>query len=87
MKDENRTKSELIHELKSLRRKVKRIEFAEHKRKQLGETLRESEDKFKYIFDNSTIGKSFTLPTAEILVNQAFSDMIGFTKEELQHAT
>ena len=84
MKDENRTKSELIRELKSLRRKVKRIEFAEHKSKQSEETPWECDDKFKYVFDFSTIGNSITLPTGEIYVNQTFCDMLGFTKDELQ---
>ncbi len=46
--------------------------------------LRESEDRFKYVFDHSLIGKSITLPTGEISVNQAFCDMIGYTPEELR---
>jgi PAS domain S-box-containing protein len=39
MKDENRTKSELIRELKSLRRQVKRSSFAERKKTQTNEAL------------------------------------------------
>ena len=39
MKDEDRTKSELIRELKSLRRQVKRSSFTEHKKKQTEEAL------------------------------------------------
>jgi len=46
--------------------------------------LRESEDKFKYVFDNSIVGKSLTLPNGEINVNQAFCDLLGYTAEELQ---
>jgi PAS domain S-box-containing protein len=45
--------------------------------------LRESEDKFKYIFDHSVIGKSITLPTGEMSVNQAFCDMLGYSHDEL----
>ncbi|MBN1887034.1 MAG: PAS domain S-box protein [Thermoflexales bacterium] len=48
------------------------------------QSLRESEDKFKYVFDHSLIGKSITLPSGEINVNQAFCDMLGYTQEELQ---
>jgi PAS domain S-box-containing protein len=46
--------------------------------------LRESEDKFKYIFDHSVVGKSFTLPDGRINVNKAFCDMLGYSVDELQ---
>jgi PAS domain S-box-containing protein len=46
--------------------------------------LRESEDKFKYIFDHSVIGKSITFPTGEIHVNMTFCDMLGYKQEELE---
>lgn len=53
-------------------------------RKNAEEALRESEDKFKYVFDHSVIGKSITLPTGEIHVNKAFCDMLGYSQEELE---
>jgi PAS domain S-box-containing protein len=52
-------------------------------RKKSEEALRESEDKFKYIFDHSVIGKSITLPSGEINVNRAFCEMLGYTSEEM----
>jgi PAS domain S-box-containing protein len=55
-------------------------------RKQAEDALRESEDKFKYIFDHSVIGKSITLPSGEIQVNKAFCDMLGYTSAELTKA-
>jgi PAS domain S-box-containing protein len=48
------------------------------------EALRESEEKFKYVFDNSVVGKSITLPDGEINVNQAFCDMLGYSPNELK---
>lgn len=54
-------------------------------KKQIEETLRISEDKFKYIFDNSLIGKSITSPTGEIHVNKAFCNMLGYSMKELQN--
>jgi PAS domain S-box-containing protein len=54
-------------------------------RKRIENALLESEDKFKYIFDYSAIGKSITLPTGEMNVNQAFCDLVGYPKEELQN--
>ena len=54
-------------------------------RKQAETALRESEDKFKYIFDYSTVGKSITLPAGKIQVNNAFCEMLGYSPEELQN--
>ena len=52
-------------------------------RRQAEQALRESEDKFKYLFDYSIIGKSITYPDGAIEVNQAFADVLGYSKEEL----
>ncbi len=52
--------------------------------KQAEEALRESEDKFKYIFDHSALGKSLTLPDGQLNVNQAFCEMLGYSLEELK---
>lgn len=46
--------------------------------------LVESEEDYKYIFDNSAIGKSLSTPSGEISVNQAFCDLVGYTKDELK---
>ena len=54
-------------------------------RKRAAEALRESEDKFKHVFDYSSVGKSITLPSGELSVNQAFCEMLGYTQEELQN--
>jgi PAS domain S-box-containing protein len=57
-------------------------DVTEHKRAEMA--LRESEDKFKYVFEAANVGKSITLPGGEINVNQAFCDMLGYRKEELR---
>jgi PAS domain S-box-containing protein len=49
--------------------------------------LRESEDKFKYIFDHSVIGMSLTLPSGGLRVNDAFCRMLGYSRSELEHRT
>ena len=53
-------------------------------RKQAENALRESEDKFKYVFDYSVVGKSITNLDGEIHVNSAFCDMLGYSPQELQ---
>jgi PAS domain S-box-containing protein len=54
-------------------------------RKKAEEALRENEDKFKYVFDYSVVGKSITFPSGEIHVNKAFCDMLGYSQGELQN--
>jgi PAS domain S-box-containing protein len=53
-------------------------------RSKVAEALRESEEKFKYVFEYSNVGKSITLPSGEIQVNTAFCELLGFSREELQ---
>jgi PAS domain S-box-containing protein len=48
------------------------------------EALRESEDKFKYVFDYSVVGKSITYPGGEVHLNKAFCDILGYSTEEMQ---
>ncbi len=54
-------------------------------RKQAEEKLRDSEALFRDTFERSSIGKALTAPNGRLLkVNQAFADMLGYTKEEMQ---
>jgi PAS domain S-box-containing protein len=52
-------------------------------RKQSEELLRESEDKFKYMFDSSVVGKSITHIDGRVNVNKGLSDMLGYSQDEL----
>jgi PAS domain S-box-containing protein len=52
-------------------------------REQAEEGLRESEEKFRNVFDNSSVGKSITSPDGRVNANRAFCEMLGYTKEEL----
>jgi PAS domain S-box-containing protein len=59
---------------------------AEQKKlKENTEKLAESEDKFRYVFEHSIIGKSLTYFSGEIHVNNAFCDMLGYSQEELKN--
>ena len=53
-------------------------------RKQAEADLRQSEDKFKYVFDNSIVGKSLTEPSGKLNVNMALCKMLGYTMEEFK---
>ena len=52
--------------------------------KQLEEALQTSEDLFTRVFEKSVVGQSLTMPSGEININTAFSEMIGYSKDELQ---
>ena len=52
-------------------------------RKQAEEALRESEDKYRYLWDSSVVAKSLTRPSGHVDVNDAFCKMLGYTREEL----
>jgi len=50
--------------------------------------LQESEERFRISFERSTVGKSLTAPDGRIIkANQAFAEIVGYSKEELQNLT
>jgi two-component system sensor histidine kinase/response regulator len=55
-------------------------------RKRAERALRDSEEKFRTLFEQSVVAKSMTRPSGEIQVNRAFCDMLGCTPQELTDA-
>ncbi len=49
--------------------------------------LEASEARYRGVFESANVGKSITLLTGEINVNQAFCDMLGYSQEELRGKT
>ncbi|MDA3956677.1 PAS domain S-box protein [Oceanispirochaeta sp.] len=70
-----------------LEQRIKALEKAESERKKTKYALKESEDKFKLVFESANVGKSITSPNGRVSVNQAFADMLGYTREELRDKT
>ncbi len=57
-------------------------------RKQVEETLRLSEERFRAVFENAAVGiavGSYTTGTGIDQVNPVFAEMLGYTPEELYH--
>jgi PAS domain S-box-containing protein len=54
MKDENKTKEQLIKELAELQQRIAELEESETERKRAEEVLRQSEEKFRLSFENAT---------------------------------
>lgn len=78
-----------------LKEKLHRLPFSvretlklsqERKEKLLAEKqLRESETRFKDVFESANVGKVITSQNKAIVVNQAFADMLGYTRLELEN--
>lgn len=56
-------------------------------RRKVEEELRESEDKFRHMFDYSVVGKSITLPNGKVQANQALAQMLGYPPKEFAGRT
>ncbi|NJD22480.1 MAG: PAS domain S-box protein [Melioribacter sp.] len=54
-------------------------------RKEMESALRESEQKFRSVFENSPLGKSMTTLDGKLHINQAFCNILGYTYEELNN--
>jgi len=54
-------------------------------RKKTEEALKESEERFRSIFDKSGVAKALTRPDGKLLrVNQAFADLVGYSIKEME---
>lgn len=56
-------------------------------RKQAEDALKKSEEKFRNIFEYSIAGKSVTSFDGKLSVNKAFTDIVGYSEEELNNLT
>jgi len=83
MKDEAKTKAQLIEELTELRRRVAELKALEDEQRRLKEELERSEERFKNIFENTRIGIYRTTPDGRILIaNPSMVKMLGFSSFE-----
>ena len=53
-------------------------------RKQAEAMLRESEEKFRCVFERSVVGMTITQRSGEVQANQAFCDLLGYSQAELR---
>lgn len=83
MKDKDKTKEQLIDELKELRQRISELEKSEVERKKVEEKLRESEGQFKNIVELSTDGYLCADLKGRITdCNSAFLSHTGYTRKD-----
>jgi len=87
MKDENKTKSELIEELKLLRKeREKGILKDITERKQAEQTIKDSEEKYRTVFENTGTATIIIEEDKIIsMVNIQSEKMYGYSKEEIEN--
>jgi two-component system cell cycle sensor histidine kinase/response regulator CckA len=83
MKDEHKTKEQLINELVELRQRVAELEASEAERVQAEEELQENEEKYRTLVEHSLQGLVVVQDFGIVFANVAFAEISGYTVEEL----
>jgi PAS domain S-box-containing protein len=85
MKDKDKSKEELIKELVEMRRRIAAFETTEIQFKKAEEALRESEERYRTLFEESRDALYITTPEGKFVnVNQAMLTLFGYRGEEMQ---
>jgi len=84
LKDDAKTKKQLINELRELRQRVAELATSEAKRNQAEEALRESEERYRTLFEDSRDAVYITTREGKLInANQSALDLFGYSREEL----
>jgi PAS domain S-box-containing protein len=87
MKDQNKTKKQLLEELEVLHNQLAELEKAETDRKRTEEALRESEERFKTIFEGAIDGILLAdMGTKKFYIgNKMICKMLGYSPREIKN--
>ena len=84
MKDEHKAKEQLINELAEMRRRIAGLEAADAARKRTEAALRESEARYRTLFEQANDAIFLNREDDSIVdVNRRACEMLGYTREEL----
>ncbi len=84
IKDQDRTKEQLINELVELRQRVAELEASRSERQQTKQALHESQQLLRGIIDNTTAVVYVKDPAGRyLLVNHQYETLFGFDKEQI----
>lgn len=86
MKDKDEIKEQLINELVKLRQRIAELESSEAERKQMEEALKESENKYRTLFESSVDGILITdIETQSFkYAHPAMCRLLGYSEIEIQ---
>ncbi len=85
MRDEGKTKEEFIEELAKLRERCALLEALEIRHKRVEEALRESEERYRQLYEYSPIGIGLASYDGRVIsCNRAMEDITGYSVEELR---
>ena len=88
MEDQDQTPSQLIEELAELRRRMAQLETIMEQQKKGEEALRESEERFRALFETLPLGVVYQDRNGEIIrANPAAERILGLTLDQLQGRT
>jgi len=88
MEDQDQTPSRLIEELADLRRRMAQLETVMAQQKKEVEALRESEERFRALFETLLLGVVYQDRSGEIIrANLAAERILGLTLDQLQGRT
>jgi PAS domain S-box-containing protein len=84
MTDHNKTREQLVGELREIRQRIAELEAAETKHQQIAEALRESEGKFRDLYENAPTA-CFSVGVDGIIhmCNKRAAELLGWSIEEL----
>lgn len=86
MRDENKTKEQLIDELKGLRQRIAKLKKLNTGYLQMEAALQESEIRYRTLFESAPVGIGIAGFDGQVLFhNDAMHKMTGYSEEEMKH--
>jgi PAS domain S-box-containing protein len=84
MSDKSKTEIQLADELTDLRLEIAELKMSDNERRKIEAALRESEERYRTLVENSLAGIYIRRGDKVLFVNRAFSRLFGYSRKELK---